>query len=168
MLIRANHQDGYMLIVILILIHLFALFSLWQWEMVRQEILFVKEKWQVINDQHLLESLIGKIEKELANHKKSCMISVLSSEALKNQPLNTWCHLNIERHVYLYVVEKLMQDNCAMLSKNRQGMTYYRISIRKEFSSIIQVITTIHEKNQFPCESSIRKKKIGRQSLREL
>lgn len=173
---KYKHETGYFLIITLVFIHIFSLITLYVFSQLADEMRYVNKLWQASMDDLLAKEAMQIIEKTLAKVKKNCIIAEEASADIKKHARSWWeqkgCKIVIRNDVYWYLLEKIQHDACAfsvIQNKLVTGVTYYRISVLKQYShSIIQAITAVVDHKQSTCQASLRSRELGRQSWRIL
>ena len=144
---------GFVLIVVLLFLAVFAVLALSSIRMNTMELKMVRNDWQKQMILNTSEFLLNKVAREFDPSSSQCIDHIGPNIVLAKQPVSWWksvsCAGNFQRFTYYYVIESL-------------GVDYFRVSML--------VSTDEHQNERVILQSVIVKTNIAmsRQSWREL
>ena len=172
-------SSGFVLIIVLVFIQVFALLSWCAMEAVWFEMKMVRHHQVSSQVMTNAEHILQQVEESLLLYHSSCVIPQIESAQLLNQPLHWWqssvtCAGNFHLFQYYYVVEFLGSDPCATVkSAPLTAANYWRILLLvKPFvgSEKVWLQSTIAKASDIAtdCHGALHDIDVGRQSWCEL
>ena len=172
---NVKHSYGFVLIVVLIYLQLFSIFSLYALE---NSLIASKQSKNTLEQNRLFiaaERVLRFAENKLMSESPNCFIPITSVNDLLNKPVDWWqqtgCKGSIHERSYYYIIE-LLEDNPCAVADNYQS-SYYRISVlltTGDDDNNIRLQSTVIKptKIDMVCNEKIYQVTPGRQMWREL
>lgn len=166
-------KNGFILPAVFIFLQIFSLLGLYGMSVLTRmsQLLFQQEQ----SDTHLRIGLEILAALETSDIKTACIIPVMFTSNLSQQPLIWWqekaCHDTLQNNQYYYVIESLGIDECGITNPGFVA-DYYRISVLLPNDSvtrlILQSVVAKPVQTTLVCQVQTHRVTIGRQVWREI
>ena len=175
-----NKNNGVILLTVLIFMQILILLN---WCVLERAWLSQKSsKNFMMQDklQYSSKQILSEIELMLTTQTVGCMIPITNSIELVHKPLTWWqsaitCSGNFQEFHYYYVVEPLIDDECAMIDETGITASYLRITLLIVSNSYTPQLflqsTSVKPSIKgmlYQCHRAQHRVQLGRQAWREL
>lgn len=179
---RRYNAQGYVLLFVLVFLQLFSCLGLYEL-MSAASLLKENDHWRAHEFMLYHAKLsLRQIEHDILDGYSTCTIASIPAADMARQSINWWkghaCVREADEMVLYYVVEKLGDDECAIIENKTNNQTiiasYYRITLLAAYFAfgyakvILQSTLAIPAVDHLSCAGNLHTVVVGRQMMREL